>query len=158
MNETNETVTVEMEIVPVQNVTVPAMNETNETVPVEMEIVPVQNETVPAMNETNETIPVEMEIVPMQNVTVPAKNETNETVPAQNVTVPDNHIKAEPLISASHNRNGLQPQVMQLGSPANPVFVIGTGPKSGEATQIGGTCKAKTRPIKWALQPHPFGT
>ena len=41
--------------------------EMNETVPVEMEIVPVQNVTVPAMNETNETVPVEIEIVPVQN-------------------------------------------------------------------------------------------
>ena len=64
--------------------------------------------------------------------------------PAQNVTVPENiTLNAEPVTIDVTTATASQSQVMQLGSPANPVFVIGTGPKSGEAIQIGDTVQSQ---------------
>lgn len=83
------------------------------------------------MNQTelNENIPAQNETVPVQN----------ETVPAQNITVQENAtLQAEPAIIAGPTAVASQPAVMQVGSPANSVFVIGVGPKSGEPAQIGG--------------------
>ena len=125
---------------------------------VQNETIPVQNLTMPAQNET---IPVET--APAQNVTIPVQN---ETVPALNVIVPDQNItmqenatlNAEPVIIAGATATVSQPSVMQVGSPANPVFVLGVGPKTGEATRIGGLCKAKPRLMNWALPPSRLET
>ena len=115
---------------------VSVQNETNETVTVGTEVVPAKNEIVPVLNETNETIPAETGFVPAQNVTIPVQN---GTAPANNLTGPENTIfKAETVNSASTTATVSQPEVTQVGSTPNSVFVIGGALKSGEAMQIGG--------------------
>jgi hypothetical protein len=129
LNETNENVSGETK-------TVPVLNETNETVTVGTEVVPAKNEIVPVLNETNETIPVENGFIPTQNVTIPVQN---GTAPANNLTVPENTIfKAETVNNASTTATVSEPEVTQVGSASNSVFVIGGGLKSDEAVQIGG--------------------
>lgn len=112
------------------------------------ETIPVQNVTVPAQNVT----------IPIQNMTIPAQNETvpvqNETVPAQNITVPENAtLQEEPAIIAGATATISQPAVMQVGSSANSVFIIGSGLKSGEAIQIGGYGQTQIHELGSPAQP-----
>jgi len=82
------------------------------------------------------TIPAETGFVPAQNVTIPVQN---GTAPANNLTGPENTIfKAETVNNASTTATVSQPEVTQVGSTPNSVFVIGGGLKSDEAIQIGG--------------------
>ena len=69
-------------------------------------------------------------------MTIPVQN---GTAPANNLTGPENTIfKAETVNSASTTATVSQPEVTQVGSTPNSVFVIGGALKSGEAMQIGG--------------------
>jgi hypothetical protein len=136
------------------------LNETTaaqeEPVLVQNETIPVQNFTMPAQNETIPTIPVET--APAQNVTIPVQN---ETIPAPNVIVPDQNItmqenatlNVEPVIIAGATATVSQPSVMRVGSPANPVFVLGVGPKTGEATRIGGYSQTQTYELGSPAKP-----
>jgi hypothetical protein len=115
-----------------------------------------------ALNETtaaqNESILVQDEIIPVQNVTIPVQNETipaiDVTVPDQNITMQENAtLNAEPAISVGATAAVSQPSAMQVGSPANPVFVIGVGPKTGEAIRLGGYSQTQTYELGSPAKP-----
>ncbi len=101
--------------------------------------------------ELNETIPAQNETIPVQNETIAAQN---MTIPAQNITVPENAtLQAEPAIIAGTAAMVAQPSAMQVGSPANRVFVIGVGPKTGEATRLGGYSQTQTYELGSPAKP-----
>jgi hypothetical protein len=76
-------------------------------------------------------------------VTIPVQN---GTAPAINLTGPENAtLKAETVNNASTTATLSQPEVTQVGSTPNSVFVIGGGLKSGEAIQIGGNEQSQSQ-------------
>jgi hypothetical protein len=105
------------------------------------------------LNQTvlNETTAAQEEPVLVQNETIPA---LNVIVPDQNITMQENAtLNVEPVIIAGATAIVSQPSVMQVGSPANPVFVLGVGPKTGEATRIGGYSQTQTYELGSPAKP-----
>lgn len=91
-------------------------------------------------------------------MTIPVLNETitaiNVTVTDQNITMQENAtFNAEPAVIVGATPAVSQPSAMQVGSPANPVFVIGVGPKTGEATRLGGYSQTQTYELGSPAKP-----